>query len=344
MRFITFCILLLFHITSLMADEAETLYDSTDIETPPNTEAHPYLGGSLGWSKFQDACSSSSNSCTDDVFSYGVYAGYQFSTYFALETAFNAYSDLKANASNNNTSVDFWESDLAMVFTLPLRYRTSVYSKLGGTYTHLDKAMNDVDIASAHEWDLLAALGVNYRLSPNWSLRGEYKFIDGVGSASTGQADLHSALVGLTYHFVKAQPAVAYTVATVEPKKQDDDSAIPQQVSLSSEQLFGFDSAILKYSDELETYVTQLTQYPNGTIKLIGYTDSIGSKEYNRHLAELRAQSVAEYLKRMGVNEDRIVVEGRGEDNFKATNDTKYGRAKNRRVEIYFSTQVEPIK
>ncbi len=169
-------------------------------------------------------------------------------------------------------------------------------------------------------------------------LRGEYKFIDGVGNSNTGQADLHSVLLGLTYHFSPAQSVIPIAVDTNE-HKPNVDASIPKEISLNSETLFDFDSAKLKYNEFLEKFVEKLTYYSGGKIKVVGYTDSIGSTKYNQHLSELRAQSVAEYLKRMGVSQSRIEVEGRGEDNFKAANDTNFGRAQNRRVEISFNTQ-----
>lgn len=343
MRFITVCFLLIISIGSSLADDVDYLYKSAEQQVSSEIEGYPYLGGNFGWGYFQDACGTSVKDCTDDALSYGVYAGYQFTTYFALEAAINSYGSLKANDSSDKSSVDIWEGDLAMVFTLPVSAKASLYSKLGGAYTSVDKEINSAAFASADEWDVVAALGVNYRLSQNWALRGEYKFIDGVGNTSTGQADLHSAMLGLTYNFVRAKSPIA---ETAEPNEYEQQSvaSVSEEVSLSSEALFEFDSATLKYNKNLEKYVEKLTYYRDGKIKIIGYTDSVGASEYNQRLSELRAQSVADYFKRMGLNQSRIEAEGRGEENFKASNDTETGRAQNRRVEINFTTQVESTK
>ncbi|MGI9920660.1 OmpA family protein, partial [Vibrio owensii] len=64
---------------------------------------------------------------------------------------------------------------------------------------------------------------------------------------------------------------------------------------------------------------------------------------YNQRLSEQRAQAVAEYFKRMGVAESRLIVEGKGENSPVANNETKEGRAQNRRVEIHFETQEERV-
>ena len=64
-----------------------------------------------------------------------------------------------------------------------------------------------------------------------------------------------------------------------------------------------------------------------------GYTDSTGAEAYNLDLSKRRAQAVADYVKSQGVNlGDRFVVKGYGEAYPVASNDTKEGRAQNRRV------------
>jgi outer membrane protein OmpA-like peptidoglycan-associated protein len=64
-----------------------------------------------------------------------------------------------------------------------------------------------------------------------------------------------------------------------------------------------------------------------------GYTDNTGEEAYNIDLSKRRAQAVVDYVKSQGVNlGDRFVVKGYGEAYPVASNDTKEGRAQNRRV------------
>jgi outer membrane protein OmpA-like peptidoglycan-associated protein len=69
-------------------------------------------------------------------------------------------------------------------------------------------------------------------------------------------------------------------------------------------------------------------------VDIIGHTDSKGSKEYNQRLSEERAQSVARFLETRAVIPERVMVDGMGEADPIASNDTREGRAKNRRLEI----------
>ena len=65
-----------------------------------------------------------------------------------------------------------------------------------------------------------------------------------------------------------------------------------------------------------------------------GYTDNIGSKQYNKKLSAKRAKSVRNALAKRGVELKRISSIGYGEENPIASNGTSEGRAKNRRVEF----------
>ena len=67
---------------------------------------------------------------------------------------------------------------------------------------------------------------------------------------------------------------------------------------------------------------------------LIGYTDNIGTIDYNQKLSEQRAKAVKNLLIEYGVNEDRINYIGNNYDNPLASNETEHGRSRNRRVEI----------
>jgi OOP family OmpA-OmpF porin len=101
--------------------------------------------------------------------------------------------------------------------------------------------------------------------------------------------------------------------------------------------LFGFNQTDImsQYTADLDQLGMFLKKNPNAYALLVGYTDSIGSEEYNLGLSNRRADSVAAYLmNNQGVGQDQIVVNWYGEANPVASNDTAEGRAQNRRVEI----------
>jgi len=88
------------------------------------------------------------------------------------------------------------------------------------------------------------------------------------------------------------------------------------------------------FQGTLDRVASTLNQYEKTYIDVLGHTDSTGSDSYNQALSERRAQSVANYLGRRGVQPARLATLGYGESQPKASNTTEEGRAANRRVEI----------
>jgi len=70
-------------------------------------------------------------------------------------------------------------------------------------------------------------------------------------------------------------------------------------------------------------------------LEIEGHTDNIGSEDYNEHLGELRAEAVRNYLaEKAGIPLHVMNVISFGESKPVAENNTREGRAKNRRVVV----------
>jgi len=87
-------------------------------------------------------------------------------------------------------------------------------------------------------------------------------------------------------------------------------------------------------TDNLNKLVAFLDKYPDRSIAIHGYTDSIGSEDYNQGLSERRAESVKSYLTGQGIGSSRITASGKGRSDPVADNDSAAGRQQNRRVEV----------
>ena len=97
---------------------------------------------------------------------------------------------------------------------------------------------------------------------------------------------------------------------------------------------FEFNSAELQPESigELKRLLKLMKDNPNIRVEIAGHTDSVGTKGYNKKLSQERAQSVANWLIENGIDRNRIVAKGYGEEKPIADNGTEEGRAKNRRV------------
>jgi len=80
--------------------------------------------------------------------------------------------------------------------------------------------------------------------------------------------------------------------------------------------------------------------YPDLKLQIEGYTDSIGSDEYNQTLSDKRAEAVRDYLVSSGVSMNNVAAQGMGKADPIADNSTASGRKLNRRVEMIVSGDV----
>ncbi|MDL1863581.1 OmpA family protein [Betaproteobacteria bacterium PRO7] len=87
----------------------------------------------------------------------------------------------------------------------------------------------------------------------------------------------------------------------------------------------------------LDRFAATMNEHAVTTIQIVGHTDSTGTDAVNNPLSVARAQSTRDRLVARGVAAQRIAIEGRGEREPIASNDTEAGRAQNRRVEIYIA-------
>lgn len=106
--------------------------------------------------------------------------------------------------------------------------------------------------------------------------------------------------------------------------------------------LFDTNKADIKqqYTADLSKLGEFLKEFPNAKGEISGHTDSVGDEKSNLKLSQRRADSVKSYIgKNFNVAPERITAMGYGESKPIASNKTKEGKAKNRRIEANFSCE-----
>jgi outer membrane protein OmpA-like peptidoglycan-associated protein len=92
----------------------------------------------------------------------------------------------------------------------------------------------------------------------------------------------------------------------------------------------------------LDEVLEILSQFPEYYLIVDAHTDSVGSDKFNKLLSQNRASEVKKYLVQHGVNENRIVARGWGEERLLVPNDvSEEDKAKNRRTEFVLTREVE---
>jgi len=296
-----------------------------------------YVGARLGAAHYSDFANSSwkqNNQDQDDI-AGGVFLGYNYSSWFAVETGYTYLGE--AEVVNNN-SVEQQGIDLVSKFTWHATDNVAVFAKAGGFYYFADGKDH---LSPYTDKGLIATTGagVEYFFNKNVSARLEYQYYHDLEFKDSGidtNWDTHFYGISLVYSWGAPAPIA---MAAVEPAVMM--AAEPQKMTniepLTVEILFGFDSGQLAPQDaaKLDPIAQRLIKYPEAELIVVGHTDSSGPEAYNQMLSEQRAALVADYLAtHFDIDKSRIKQSGRGELAPKASNASKEGRALNRRASV----------
>ncbi len=207
-------------------------------------------------------------------------------------------------------------------------------------------------------WSFVAEFG--YHQTNNSELDGT--IIPDVSKEVNGHDSYIVLSAGLNYFFDKGKPSPQCEPCqgmTMEMKDMTDYNKIedmivkhiPKEVikeivvdkyivAISEDKLvlvgvnFAFDKSDLLPESYivLDKAVKLLNDKPKVDVEIEGYTDYIGSEEYNQQLSVERAITVKNYLVSKGIADSRLSTVGFGKGNPVATNETEEGRAMNRRI------------
>ena len=134
---------------------------------------------------------------------------------------------------------------------------------------------------------------------------------------------------GWGYHTAKDKISLARAINLITKGKLD-----PIWIDLGKA-TFQFSSGASditpKYLEEIKK-IADFLKYNQKKIIIIGHTDSVGSNASNLILSLQRAETVKTKLVDFGINQNRMITKGLGEEKPVVSNDTEEGRTKNRRV------------
>ncbi|MEZ7923305.1 MAG: OmpA family protein [Acinetobacter towneri] len=285
-----------------------------------------------------DGSLTSSVELDDDLF-VGAALGVELTPWLGFEAE---YSQIKGDASNGgeykgqNIAGNFYAtSDL---ITKNYDSKIKPYVLLGaGHYKYDVEDANGVGYIRDGEEGTLgnAGVGAFFRLNDALSLRtearGTYHFDEQFWNY-TALAGLNVVLGG---HLKPAAPVVEVapveTVAPVQPAPQE----LTEDLNMELRVFFDTNKSNIKdqYKPEIAKVAEKLVEYPNATARIEGHTDNTGPRALNERLSLARANSVKSSLvNEYNVDPARLSTQGFAWDQPIADNNTKEGRAMNRRV------------
>jgi len=188
------------------------------------------------------------------------------------------------------------------------------------------------------------AIGVSYDFNANTDIPGSSNAFETFVIVRLGRHEKKPAKPVVREYYIGQAREFFKTETDTSQRTGRKESVIEKQqinkkpVSLALRRDFKFafndanlDSAAMKYLDDL---VALLEENKTMTLEIIGHTDDVGSEEGNRLISIKRAQVVADYLIRKGINEKRLKINGKLNKEPLFPNNSPENRAKNRRVEF----------
>ena len=149
------------------------------------------------------------------------------------------------------------------------------------------------------------------RMAQSFSLR--YMLVDGQGNFGSIDGDNAAAM---RYTEVRLTKIAHDLLEDLEKETVDFDKSKISEDAISI----------------LNVFIEELRGKTYKMINILGHADALGSDTYNLKLSLDRAQSVKNYLVVNGIDENLIFITALGESSPIANNDTREGRALNRRV------------
>ncbi|HHD0454588.1 TPA: fibronectin-binding outer membrane protein CadF [Campylobacter coli] len=283
----------------------------------------------------------------DNRYAPGVRLGYHFDDFWLdqLELGLEHYSDVKY--TNSTLTTDITRTYLSAIKGIDLGEKFYFYGLAGGGYEDFSKGAFDNKSGGFGHY----GAGLKFRLSDSLALRLEtrdqisfhnanHSWVSTLG-ISFGFGAKREKVVAEQVKEVAIEPRVAAPVQSQCPAEPREGAMLDEngcEKTISFEGHFGFDKVDINpaFEEKIKEIAQILDENARYDTILEGYTDNIGSRAYNQKLSERRAESVAKELEKFGVDKDRIQTVGYGQDKPRSSNDTKEGRADNRRVDAKF--------
>jgi OmpA-OmpF porin, OOP family len=163
-----------------------------------------YIGGGLGQSDAKDACDGISGpgvSCDGEDTAWRLFGGYQLNTNLALELAYTDLGEASATVPGGSASAEATALELSALGMLPLAERFSLYGKAGIYRGEIDASSSIGGSASEDNTDLTLGAGVQFDMTRNIALRGEWQRYMDMGGEETGESDVDLLSVNVLYRF-----------------------------------------------------------------------------------------------------------------------------------------------
>jgi len=333
-------------------------------QEPRNWQESWYIGGSIGQSKLTPDGGTQWHVTDDTSGTKKLYTGVNVTKDTSLEAFWADLGDADLKSSTQTGSINYKAIGVAGVYKPPINIAgIRPLGKLGiARFTTKDKGT--ISSKQLHDNSLFLGLGAEYALTHNINLRAEYERYDkDIKQYSLGvnwrplQRNHRNRVEKVTISEPVPTQKIMYAPPTPVVIKQPKPPVVVVQkprylpAPVAKKPVMQVIHSSLSGGSNFNTASSQLT--PRGenelqkiahdlqsdgmkvrSIQITGHTDNVGDNASNQSLSLARANSVADFLVGMGIKRHLMRIDGKGETQPIATNQTETGRAQNRRVKI----------
>lgn len=269
----------------------------------------------------------------EDTYAAGLRAGYNFTRNIGIEAFFN-YVPTNNKDWNDDNEMELFGYGLEGLYHFMPESRFVPFLAVGVGGIHYDALPEDP--TNRDKFALDYGAGFKYFVTDTIALRADVRHIIPFNERYNNL--LYS--VGLAFAFGGEKKVVETKVEEPLPPPPPPPPA-PKPVIIEKgrqtlDVKFDFDKATVKegYYKDIDDLVNVMKDYPDLNVVIEGHTDNIGKAEYNKKLSQERADAIKKYMvEKGGIDAARIDAQGFGDERPVDSNDTKEGRANNRRVE-----------
>ena len=302
----------------------------------PDNKFVPYIAAGFGGIDYGSNISKSENR---GIFDYGIGAKYFLTDAFALRADVRHLITAAANPKHN------------------VEYTIGAYIPFGGVTPAakpIEAPPEDLPpLPTAKITAVPSSIMKGQDSTLNWTSKNASKceIEPGIGPVELQGSKVVTPSASTTYtlncsaHSIRVSSLAAVDVLTPAPAQVVKPQPAPVERFCKPAVLnihFDTDKSNIKpmYESELKAFAAFLKEFPKAKGEISGHTDNVASKTYNAKLSQRRADSVKKYIvEKFGIAAGRITAKGYGLTKPVATNTTKEGKAKNRRIEANFNCE-----
>ncbi|PMG80077.1 OmpA family protein, partial [Vibrio lentus] len=296
------------------------------------TNAGIYVTPYIGSTDFFDGCEKDRISCDKKSYSYGAHVGFQLYHDLAIELGYNNYGSVEAKypALENDNQVATYTADtqsleFGLVKSFPIHQDFKVRFTGGASYWFVDMNGEETNYTirkSSNGISPYLSTSLIYKIDDNLSFDSGLKWVNSVGSSSTGESSIYQIFLGMTYNFnnqsdlnkpikyLKDMPQKeVYCNSTDTSYKHDNHT---QDTVLTI--YFDFDNSHIDKDSSNSLSLLSSKISPGDQLLISAYSDTYGAESYNDALSLRRANEIRLLLLKSGIEKHQIHIINLGEE------------------------------